>query len=104
MTGECLRMDADDHARLLRAAGRWQLPPRMPPNAKAPVAMIGNRGSEQRWRWDLNPRRLAPHTLSRSATVCPARLSEVRPRRSGPYSDALRTPANSGEQCRTNGN
>ena len=25
------------------------------------------RGSSGRWRWDLNPRRLAPHTLSRRA-------------------------------------
>ncbi len=49
-----------------------QQPPRalrrqLRPNVRAPVAMIGNRGSEQRWRWDLNPRRLSPHTLSRRA-------------------------------------
>jgi len=29
------------------------------------IDLIGDSAGQWRWRWDLNPRRLAPHTLSR---------------------------------------
>jgi hypothetical protein len=42
------------------------MPPETPPNDRAPLTCDGGRGSDLRWRWDLNPRRVAPHTLSSS--------------------------------------
>ena len=40
----------------------------------------GPAGRAERWRWDLNPRRVAPHTLSSPATCDDTPFMAVRPR------------------------